>query len=67
MKKMTEIDHPFIVKIKYAFQTSESLFMVIQFCSGGDLSQYLELEGQFSEKKARIYISEMIYAIESLH
>lgn len=67
MKKMTEIDHPFIVKIKYAFQTTESLFMVIQFCSGGDLSQYLELEGQFTEKKARIYISEMICAIESLH
>lgn len=29
MKEMTEIDHPFIVKIKYAFQTVESLFMVI--------------------------------------
>jgi len=31
------------------------------------LSQYLELEGQFSEEKSRIYISEMICAIESLH
>lgn len=41
--------------------------MITQFCSGGDLSQYLELEGSFSEAKARGYIAEMICAIECLH
>ena len=67
MAEMTKINHPFAVKIKYAFQTQESLFMIIQFCSGGDLSQYLELEGSFDEQKAKGYISEIICAIESLH
>jgi hypothetical protein len=38
MAEMTKIDHPFVVKIKYTFQATESLFMVMQFCSGGDLS-----------------------------
>lgn len=38
MAEMTKIDHPFVVKIKYTFQTEESLFMIMQFCSGGDLS-----------------------------
>ena len=41
--------------------------MITQFCSGGDLSQYLELEGSFSESKARGYIAEVICAIECLH
>ena len=67
MVKMTKVNHPYIVKIKYAFQTDESLFMVTQFCSGGDLSQYLELEGAFSESKARGYIAEVICALECLH
>ena len=67
MVKMTKVNHPYIVKIKYAFQTDESLFMVTQFCSGGDLSQYLELEGAFSESKARGYIAEVVCALECLH
>ena len=67
MAEMTKINHPFVVKIKYTFQTTESLFMIMQFCSGGDLSQYLELEGCFSEEKAKIYICEIICAIEALH
>jgi serine/threonine protein kinase len=31
------------------------------------LSQYLEIERQFSEEKARFYILEILLAIESLH
>ena len=41
--------------------------MILQFCSGGDLSQYLELEGKFAEHKAKMYICEIITVIESLH
>lgn len=63
MREMTLIDHPYIVKIKYAFQTQESLYMIMQFCSGGDLSQYLELEGHFSEEKAKGYMAEIVCAI----
>ena len=41
--------------------------MVMDFCAGGDLSQYLELEGSFPELKAKRYICEVICAIEALH
>lgn len=67
MAEMTKVEQPYIVKIKYTFQTTECLYMIMQFCSGGDLSQYLELEGCFDEAKARIYTCEIISAIESLH
>ena len=67
MAEMTKIEHPFVVKIKYTFQTNDNLYMIMQFCSGGDLSQYLELEGSFSEDKAKGYITEIICAIEALH
>jgi protein-serine/threonine kinase len=30
-------DSPFIVKLHYAFQTIKKLFLVIDFCPGGDL------------------------------
>ena len=41
--------------------------MVMQFCEGGDLSQYLEIDGGFDEDKARRYIAEILTAIEALH
>ena len=49
MRRMSLLKQPFIVRLHYAFQTVEHLYMVMQFCAGGDLSQYLEIEGCFDE------------------
>ena len=38
MAEMTYEKHPFIVKIHYTFQTHENLYILMQFCAGGDLS-----------------------------
>jgi len=38
MQELTMQGHPYIVKVKYTFQTEDSLVMIMQFCSGGDLS-----------------------------
>ncbi len=38
---MSLVDHPFIVKLRYAFQTSEKLFLILDYCPGGDLAEYL--------------------------
>lgn len=59
--------HPFIVRLRYAFQTEDKLFFICDYCPGGDLSQYLEIERQFTEEKAKTYIQEILLAIEALH
>ncbi len=61
------IDHPFIVKLHYSFQTVENLFMVIDYCPGGDLGYYLQREGKFTEERAKIYAAEVLLALEELH
>ena len=61
------INHPFIVKLNYAFQTDQKLYLVLDYCPGGDLSEYLQLEKRFNEDKARLYSSEILLAIEELH
>lgn len=60
-------NHPFIVSLQYAFQTDDKLFLVMEYCPGGDLSDYLEAEDYFSEERARLYVAEIILAIEDLH
>lgn len=60
-------NHPFIVKLSYAFQTSDRLFLILEYCSGGDLTKHLYFEKRFNEEKAKYYLCEIILALEDLH
>ena len=60
-------NHPFIVKLQYAFQTSTKLFLVIEYCPNGDLAKHLLIEKRFKEPRAKFYICEILLALEDLH
>lgn len=60
-------DSPFIVGLKYSFQTPENLYLVTGFMSGGELFYHLQKEGRFTEARAKFYIAELILALEHLH
>jgi ankyrin repeat protein len=61
------MNHPFIIKLYYAFQTNSKLFLILEYCPGGDLSKHLYFEKKFSEPRAKIYICEVLLALENLH
>ena len=60
-------NHPFIVKLIYAFQTLTKLFLILEYCPGGDLSKHLSIEKKFDEKRAKFYLCEVLLALENLH
>lgn len=39
---LSELNSPFITSLRYCLQTSESLILVLDFCSGGDLSYHMK-------------------------
>ena len=57
---------PFILTLYYSFQTPENLYMIIDYCPGGDLNFHI-IQNLFEEDEARFYISELILGIEHLH
>lgn len=59
--------HPLIVGLNFAFQTKERLFLVLDYCPGGDLGRILEKERRLTEDRARIYLAEVLLALEDLH
>jgi serum/glucocorticoid-regulated kinase 2 len=61
------IDHPFIAKMHYAFQTAPKLYIVLEYCAGGDLFAHLGKWRKFSEPTARVFSAELVLAIEYLH
>ena len=62
-----ELDHPFLVKLRYAFQTKSKLYMVMDFVNGGELFFHLKRSRQFSVDRARFYAAEILLALEYLH
>ena len=63
---LKESNCPFIIKLHYSFQTPDNLYMILDYCSIGDLGSriYYEL---LEEDEAKFYIAELILAIEYLH
>ena len=64
---LTKIDHPFLVRLCFAFQSEKKLFLVMDFLSGGELFFHLKRRGLIMEHEVRFYLGEMVLAIEFLH
>ncbi|XWS56920.1 hypothetical protein CRYUN_Cryun09bG0127100 [Craigia yunnanensis] len=64
---LTKVDHPFIVQLRYSFQTKYRLYLVLDFVNGGHLFFQLYHQGLFREDLARIYTAEIVSAVSHLH
>ncbi|KAL9418776.1 hypothetical protein AB3S75_036682 [Citrus x aurantiifolia] len=64
---LTKVDHPFIVQLRYSFQTKYRLYLVLDFVNGGHLFFQLYRQGLFREDLARIYTAEIVSAVSHLH
>ncbi|KAI0309630.1 kinase-like protein [Amylostereum chailletii] len=64
---LEEIDHPFVVNLRYAFQDDENCFFVLDLMLGGDLRFHLERLGSLPEATVRFYTAELASALAFLH
>uniref|UniRef100_A0A0E0LPU7 non-specific serine/threonine protein kinase n=1 Tax=Oryza punctata TaxID=4537 RepID=A0A0E0LPU7_ORYPU len=64
---LTKVDHPFVVQLRYSFQTKYRLYLVLDFINGGHLFFQLYKQGLFREELARIYTAEIVSAVAHLH
>ena len=59
--------HPFVVKLYYAFQDQEKLYLILEYAQGGEIFTHLATERMFSEETASFYMAELVLALEHLH
>ncbi|CAK7208803.1 hypothetical protein SBRCBS47491_000224 [Sporothrix bragantina] len=59
--------HPFVVKLYYAFQDREKLYLILEYGQGGELFTHLSSERMFTEATAAFYMAEMALALSHLH
>ncbi|XP_015452786.1 serine/threonine-protein kinase Sgk2 isoform X4 [Pteropus alecto] len=64
---LKNVRHPFLVGLRYSFQTPEKLYFVLDYVNGGELFFHLQRERRFLEPRARFYAAEVASAIGYLH
>jgi len=66
-KVLSAVNHPFIMKLHYAFQSPDKLYLVLDYCPGGELFFHLSRFRRFPERVARFYAAELLLALSHLH
>ncbi|KAJ3125138.1 hypothetical protein HK098_000569 [Nowakowskiella sp. JEL0407] len=64
---LEEINHPFLVNLRYAFQDDENMFMVLDLMIGGDIRYHLEKMHGFQENAVKFFAAELALALDYLH
>lgn len=64
---LSQINNPFIVPLKFSFQSPEKLYLVLALINGGELFHHLQMEQRFDINRSRFYTAELLCALECLH
>lgn len=60
-------NHPFLVSMKYTFQTESKIYFVMEFMKGGELFQHLKRVGSFTESETKFFCACLVLALGHLH
>ncbi|XP_019523537.1 PREDICTED: serine/threonine-protein kinase ULK3 isoform X2 [Hipposideros armiger] len=61
------IRHPHIVQLKDFQWDSDNIYLIMEFCAGGDLSRFIHTRRILPEKVARVFMQQLASALKFLH
>ena len=64
---LREVDHPNIIKFYDTYEDSSYIYIVMEYCSGGELFTKITSQGHLHENEARVYMKKMLQAVSHLH
>ncbi|KJH43325.1 kinase domain protein [Dictyocaulus viviparus] len=67
VKIMKQLDHPNIVKLYQVMENDQTLYLVLEYASGGEVFDYLVAHGRMKEKEARVKFRQIVSAVQYLH
>ncbi|XVE73609.1 hypothetical protein DITRI_Ditri11bG0132600 [Diplodiscus trichospermus] len=63
---LSTINHPNIIHFFEAFETEDRIFLVLEYCDGGDLAAYIHRHGKVSEEVARHFMRQLAAGLQVL-
>jgi serum/glucocorticoid-regulated kinase 2 len=64
---MQHINHPYLVRLEFAFSSEDKIFFVMAFMKGGELFFHLKEAKKFPENQARFYAAQIALGLSHLH
>ena len=64
---LSQINHPFLVNMQYAFQDKHNLYLVMDYLPGGDLRYHIGRMRRFSENQTKYFIGCLLLGLQYLH
>ncbi|XVE86584.1 hypothetical protein DITRI_Ditri18aG0045200 [Diplodiscus trichospermus] len=63
---LSSVNHPNIIRLFHVLQSESCLFLVLEFCSGGNLASYIRHHGRVQEQLARRFMQQLGSGLEVL-
>ncbi|KFU84528.1 Maternal embryonic leucine zipper kinase, partial [Chaetura pelagica] len=64
---MKNLSHQHICQLYHVIETSKKIFMVLEYCPGGELFDYIIAKDRLSEEEARVFFRQIVSAIAYVH
>lgn len=64
---LSYVNHPFLVSLKYSFQSGSKIYFIMEFMKGGELFQHLRKVRRFTENQTKFITACLVLAIGHLH
>ncbi|KFO60386.1 Maternal embryonic leucine zipper kinase [Corvus brachyrhynchos] len=64
---MKDLSHQHICRLYHVIETPKKIFMVLEYCPGGELFDYIISKDHLSEEEARIFFRQIVSAIAYVH
>ncbi|KAG5251620.1 hypothetical protein OIU76_007845 [Salix suchowensis] len=63
---LSTINHPNIIRLFEFIETEDRIFLVLEYCDGGDLAGYIRRHGKVTEVVARHFMRQLAAGLQAL-
>ena len=64
---LAAVESKFVINLKYAFQSSEDIYFILDLMTGGDLGYHLHQRRRFPKRECLYYAARIMLGLQALH